>query len=207
MGRNKGSQTGVVVTVPATCQRCSSVFQVLGKHRQDGPRPARYCSPGCYHASRAGQRPPGFIAKPGGAPKGREPWNKEKHCPQLAGENNGMYGKTHTEEVRQLLSELTSARLSVLTLRVLAGSAPQVRRSDPEYQKLYNKGWRTIKAKALARDDRLCKVCGARRSRMDVHHVIPFAVNPVHQLDNLVTLCTRCHSHVHRGLVVLPSSQ
>src|SRR5690349_5700809 len=152
MGRNKGSRTGVLATIPATCQHCSTVFQVPGKRRQDGPRPARYCSPDCYHTSRAGQRPPGFVANPGGAPKGREPWNKGKVCDQLAGERNGMFGKTHSDDVRRLLSELTSAQLSVLTLRVLAGAEAQIRRSDPAYQSLYNKGWRPIRARALERD-------------------------------------------------------
>ena len=28
-------------------------------------------------------------------------WNKGKECPQLAGENNGFYGKFHTEETKQ----------------------------------------------------------------------------------------------------------
>jgi len=205
MGRNKGSQTGVIVTIPATCKQCSSEFRVLGKHRQDGPRPAKYCSTTCYRASRVGKRPPGFVTHPGGAPKGRQPWNKDQQCPQLAGEHNGMYGKTHTDEVRRLLSVKMSAEMSVLRLRVLAGGTPVIQRSDPEYQALYGKGWRPVRAKALARDKRTCQACGAQRSRMDVHHVVPFAVNPVHELDNLVTLCQRCHNRVHRGVLVLPS--
>jgi len=32
-------------------------------------------------------------------------WNKGKECPQLSGENNGMYGRTHTEETKQGLKE------------------------------------------------------------------------------------------------------
>lgn len=30
--------------------------------------------------------------------KGRIPWNKGKKCPQLAGENNGFFGKKHTSD-------------------------------------------------------------------------------------------------------------
>ncbi len=34
-----------------------------------------------------------------------DPWNKGKKCPQLSGENNGFYGKSHTEEVKDMLAQ------------------------------------------------------------------------------------------------------
>lgn len=38
-----------------------------------------------------------------GRKKGITPWNKDKKCAQLSGENNGFYGKSHTEETKQLI--------------------------------------------------------------------------------------------------------
>lgn len=38
--------------------------------------------------------------------KGRTPWNKGKKCPQLSGENNGFYGKEHSEDSKKKMSRL-----------------------------------------------------------------------------------------------------
>jgi 5-methylcytosine-specific restriction endonuclease McrA len=32
--------------------------------------------------------------------RGQEPWNKGRTCPQLSGENHGMFGKHHTDEAK-----------------------------------------------------------------------------------------------------------
>ncbi len=201
MGRNKGSKTGIIKTVPAICKNCGTTFQVLGKHRQDGPKPAIYCNASCYHASKRGTKPSWFIGK-GGAPKGRVPWNKGKSCPQLAGENNGMHGRTHTPEVRAILSQHTSSQLSVLTRQRQAAATPPLQRSDPLYPQLFRVGWRPLRKKALERDGHICRACNGNE-RLTVHHVIPFGIILKHELDNLITLCRSCHNKVHRGTLML----
>jgi hypothetical protein len=198
MGRNKGSKTGIVVTTPVTCLTCGATFQVLGKRRPDGPRPAKFCSPACYRISRLGIRPPGV----GGAPKGRIPWNKGKNCPQLAGERNGMFGRTHTPETRAMLSRLASLQLSELTQRVADARVP-LPRSGPEYNRLFQPGWSAIRKAALERDGHTCVICGFNGGRMNVHHVEPFGLVLKHELNNLVTLCTSCHHQVHRGTLIM----
>ncbi len=203
MGRNLGSKTGVVITVPAVCGQCGKTFQVFGKRRPDGPRPARYCGGPCYHASMRGRRPPGFVVSPGGAPKGRTPWNKGRKCLQLSGERNGMYGRTHTPETRALLSRLTSTQLSELTRQRIANSQVPLARSDPEYSRMFRLGWRSARRAALSRDHEACVACGSVRKRMEVHHVVPFSLVLRHELENLITLCGSCHGKVHRGAVEL----
>lgn len=202
MGRNKGSKTGIVVTQPVVCQVCEVTFYVTGKRRPDGPRPAKYCSEGCYHASRIGIPKPEFR---GGAPKGRIPWNKDKTCPQLSGERNGMFGRTHTPETRAMLSRLTSLQLSELNRRRAGARAP-LARSDPEYNRLFRIGWDAIRKAALERDNRTCVICSFSGGRLNVHHVEPFCLVLRHDLDNLVTLCTSCHHQVHRGYQVSPAA-
>lgn len=78
MGRPKGSKNGIIIKYPIICKSCQNTFYVLGKNRTGSTRPINFCSQKCYHISRKGIRPIGFIKTPGGAPKGRIPWNKGK---------------------------------------------------------------------------------------------------------------------------------
>lgn len=190
MGRNKGSVTGVIVTQPVVCTQCGTVFQVLGKYRPDGPHPRKYCGCACYHASQSGIRPPWLPENWGGAPKGRVPWNKGRKAPQLSGANNGMYGRTHSQQARQVISE--AAR------RQFAHLLP----SDPfankrTYRHFFMRGWREIRVRALERDDKQCRRCGFSGPRLQVHHVVPFCFCLRHDIENLVTLCVTCHKLVH----------
>jgi hypothetical protein len=216
MGRNKGSKTGVVATWPMTCQnpQCGREFRVLGKHAAHSKRPAKYCSPACYqmHHAITGKRSEitrealaraKAEGKRLGPPKGRVPWNKGQECPQLAGERNGMFGRTHTPETRAMLSALASSQLSELTRQRLAGAQAPMKRSDPEYSRLFRLGWRTIRMQALERDSYTCRVCGAAPKRLNVHHIMPFGLVLKHELENLITLCEPCHTRVHRGAIAL----
>lgn len=204
MGRNKGSRTGVVITYPVECQNheCGTVFRVVGKYAPHGAKPQRYCSAACYQASRRGKQPPQFVGK-GGAPKGREPWNKGKSCPQLSGSRNGMFGKTHSPEVRAKLAELARLQMSELTRRLSDGRTVLLPRSDPEYGKVYMRGWRKARREAIERDGHACTACAATDVPLQVHHVEPFCFNLRHDLENLTTLCRSCHQHVHQGEITL----
>jgi group I intron endonuclease len=44
--------------------------------------------------------------------KGQVSWSKGKICPQLSGENNGHYGKHHSKEVKQKISQKLKGRRS-----------------------------------------------------------------------------------------------
>jgi 5-methylcytosine-specific restriction endonuclease McrA len=216
VGRNKGSQTGIVVTYPMTCQNpeCGREFRVVGKRAAHGSNPARYCSQACYHRATViggnrGQRVRESLARAKaagkhiGPPRGRIPWNKGKECPQLAGERNGMFGRTHTPEIRALLARLASEQLSELTRQRLGGAQAPMRRSDPEYSRIFRVGWLPIRRQALERDGFACQVCDATPKRLNVHHIMPFGLILKHEMANLITLCEACHSRVHRGALAL----
>lgn len=65
------------------------------------------------------------------------------------------------------------------------------------------KRWRDVRKEALRRDQYTCQSCGARAE--EVHHLIPITPETVaddkivYGLDNLQSLCFRCHQMETRG--------
>lgn len=51
------------------------------------------------------------------------------------------------------------------------------------------------RSKVLKRDKYTCQACRKRFSsgQLNIHHIIPRAEGGVNDLDNLITLCWRCH--------------
>ncbi|MCA2002675.1 MAG: DEAD/DEAH box helicase, partial [Chloroflexi bacterium] len=88
----------------------------------------------------------------------------------------------------------------------------------------YGPGWEQIRDRARERDGYRCQVCGAPETtrRHDVHHKIPFrlflskaasseaaaqnpealrsAIEKANRLDNLATLCNRCHRKAEQNV-------
>ena len=52
--------------------------------------------------------------------------------------------------------------------------------------------WESIRAKVLERDQLRCKLCGKNPSAQ-VHHIQSRKKGGTNDLDNLITLCGRCH--------------
>lgn len=52
----------------------------------------------------------------------------------------------------------------------------------------------------LARDNWICKKCGATDTELHCHHITGVVKNPIESadLDNCITLCKSCHKEVHR---------
>lgn len=67
--------------------------------------------------------------------------------------------------------------------------------SDKQKQRLKLRG--INKQKAKERDGFNCRNCGKRDWRLSVHHVKPLNHGGDDSLDNLVTLCGKCHDQVH----------
>lgn len=64
------------------------------------------------------------------------------------------------------------------------------------------KRWAAVRKMAKDRDDWKCTECSAV-GRLEVHHKKPVRTNPelAYDLDNLQTLCQRCHiAHTRREL-------
>ena len=57
----------------------------------------------------------------------------------------------------------------------------------------YGPEWKIIRDAAWLRDGYKCVICGSV-DRIQVHHKIPYRYCKSHDLDNLITLCRKCHS-------------
>jgi len=64
-------------------------------------------------------------------------------------------------------------------------------------QNNYGKEWNQIREKVLIRDENRCQGCGESKSKLEIHHKIPFKkfnnTQSANDLSNLVTLCSSCH--------------
>lgn len=62
--------------------------------------------------------------------------------------------------------------------------------------------WDTLRRRVYRRDDHTCQRCGAQGgsesdSRVVAHHIVPRSEGGGDEVDNLITLCPRCHARVH----------
>jgi 5-methylcytosine-specific restriction endonuclease McrA len=64
----------------------------------------------------------------------------------------------------------------------------------------------SVRAGVLARDRHRCTTPGCGSSRfLEVHHVVPRARGGANQVENLITLCRRCHQFAHEHPAVAPA--
>jgi hypothetical protein len=56
----------------------------------------------------------------------------------------------------------------------------------------YPPDWDERRQRCLDRDGQRCRLCGAE-SRLHIHHIKPISYGGTHTLQNLITLCYRCH--------------
>lgn len=73
----------------------------------------------------------------------------------------------------------------------------------------YGSTWRSVKSKALNRDNHECVICDFSEN-LHVHHITPVRnfekEEDAHYLKNAVTLCASCHRHVEYGNKSIPES-
>ena len=49
------------------------------------------------------------------------------------------------------------------------------------------------------RDNYRCVRCGSA-TNLEAHHMVPVAAGGTHEIENLVTLCRRCHQEIHDAM-------
>ena len=71
-------------------------------------------------------------------------------------------------------------------------------RRDPETRKRYGGAWRKIRARYIAKHP-LCEWCetaGRITPAREIHHILPLSEGGTHVEENLMALCTACHSGI-----------
>ena len=71
--------------------------------------------------------------------------------------------------------------------------------SGVEYQYGDAEGFYNVKSAVLSRDNYTCQICGAKNTKLQVHHIRFRSKCGSNRMDNLVTLCKECHDKVHTG--------
>ena len=140
--------------------------------------------------------------------------SKGKTC----GEKNGMYGRSHTDKSRLLISKnrvyasgidhpnygcTTSNKTRALMRENHADFSgennPNWKGGVSSESDLFRhssecKDWRVL---VLERDDYTCQECRQRGGYLNVHHILPYSDwrDPEYSLnvDNGITLCSKCH--------------
>ena len=67
------------------------------------------------------------------------------------------------------------------------------------YQKGFDYSYASRKEAVRARDNYTCQICKAKNTKLEVHHIIFRTNGGTDDEDNLVTLCSDCHSKIHDG--------
>ena len=65
--------------------------------------------------------------------------------------------------------------------------------------------WEQIRLQVYKRDNYKCQVCGhhCKRKEIQAHHIIKYRETQDNSLDNLVTLCVKCHPNVEYNPEIL----
>ena len=71
--------------------------------------------------------------------------------------------------------------------------------SGVDYQHGDSEGFYNVKSAVLSRDNYTCQICGAKNTKLEVHHIMFRSDGGSNRMDNLVTLCKDCHAKVHTG--------
>lgn len=69
---------------------------------------------------------------------------------------------------------------------------------DPAVRQRYGRAWKRIRDSHIAAFP-LCEMCrkqGKVTAAEEVHHIIPLSCGGTHAEDNLMSLCTSCHSEI-----------
>lgn len=67
------------------------------------------------------------------------------------------------------------------------------------YQQGFNYGFSSRKEAVMNRDSYTCQICGAKHTKLEVHHIVYRSKGGTDDEDNLITLCETCHKKVHKG--------
>lgn len=125
--------------------------------------------------------------------------SKERFSEQQKGKNNPMYGKTHGRKYKERLKIEFSGNNNP---NWKGGVTPENK------ARISTAKWKNIRLKVYKRDNWACQSCGIKCSNakklswktIQCHHLIAWRDGGSDELENLTTLCVRCHAKIEYGL-------
>ena len=69
---------------------------------------------------------------------------------------------------------------------------PNIKGKSYQQGDLY--GYQTVKQFVLARDNYTCQVCKKKGGKLKIHHIIYRSLGGTNTVDNLITVCSKCHT-------------
>ena len=109
------------------------------------------------------------------------------------GINNPFYGKKHTNETREHLSTVKKELFRNGTLVAPYKNKKLTDNPTPKRDHL----WKLIRDSVLELDSNSCVLCKSTY-KLEVHHIIPYRKQRNHSIDNLITLCKKCHNKLYK---------
>jgi len=98
---------------------------------------------------------------------------------------HSLHWKPHTEATKKKLSEMFKGERSHFWK---GGATKQTQLRVRNYK------WDAIKKQAYKRDKWTCQLCRRTKIKLFAHHIIPYRICKNDNLDNLITVCGKCHS-------------
>lgn len=125
---------------------------------------------------------------------------REHGLPKLKGKPTWIKGKTKNNSIQ--LKRLSEARKGKGNPMYGKRGWNYIDGKSKSKEWRRKSDWREIRKKALTRDKHRCCSCGMTQKEhyakygmgLGVDHIIPYRIVLEHKLDNLQTLCSRCHN-------------
>ncbi len=105
----------------------------------------------------------------------------------------------HLTVIRKVCNIIPVDRIIVETAEFDPHKLKNPNVSGVGYQYGDEAGFYNVKAAVLNRDNYTCQICGAKHTKLEVHHIRFRSHGGSDSMDNLVTLCKECHGKVHSG--------
>lgn len=114
----------------------------------------------------------------------------------------GKFFKRHASNIKtdKYNSCSKECQYLMLGLRFYGANSPNWKGGKDSNRGL---GWKRIRSEVVERDNHECQLCNLTeiecvsryKGSLHAHHKIPFRISKDNSLDNLITLCHRCHKH------------
>lgn len=101
----------------------------------------------------------------------------------------------------------TSRENAIWNLRRIANEEAKdwdVYQNTPSSNYNYGNNWPKANKEARKRDGHICRRCGKKGGRLEVHHIKPSKEFKIKEegntLENLITYCYKCHREIERDM-------